>query len=195
MGALTTYMAHASLVELLQATVAMLGVVAASWQLWDSLRDAAMTLTQRDRRQKSRSILATDNVRADVVRVLGLSTILGIGLVSLFLPPPPEYGVQRLTPEQVERFQVLLRFIGLQPLLTRIGLILVTLLWTIDGLAARYARRRYLAELRTVSADDTTKLARIEDVSVDTNVRVHAIEDKVNDLPKNLKGSPDNDHE
>jgi hypothetical protein len=45
--------------------------------------------------------------------------------------------------------------------------------------SARYARRAYLAEVRSLDPDETDKLARLEHVSVDTNVRVRTIEEKV----------------
>jgi hypothetical protein len=161
--------------EIAQAAAAILAMFFAAWQVYDAMRDASAQKAAKDRRA-SRQILALDRQLSEFARLVVVVIFVGIGLLSLVLPPP--------SAEHVDATGELL-----QPFTTRVGLLLATLVLMIDGARARRARRAYMG---TITDDDhdpgASGLKKIEQ-------EVSAIEENVATIDETVKAMKQADHD
>ena len=138
---------HSNGLEMLQTTLAFMGLVFAVLALMDAVRDS-MSLTTRGR-NGPRRIIASDNIYTEVERIIVQLVLFLIGFSSVFLPPPFHNSAGVTSPEL------------LQHTLTRLGLIAITIWKAAMSIRARRARIAFNRQLVIyhIDADSRSELA------------------------------------
>ena len=124
---------HSNGLEITQMVVAAVGVIFSFWATLDAVKDSmALAMSGKN---GARRILAAGNVYTEIERLLVHSILFLIGLVSTFVPPP--YHESLGMPGQEL----------LQHSMTRLGLVLVTLVKVNGALRSRRERTRFVRRM------------------------------------------------
>jgi hypothetical protein len=122
---------HANPLEITQLVFAVIGVLIAFLSLIDSAKDSvALSLSGIN---GPRRIVASTNFSAELERLVVQVLLMVIGIVSVLLPPPFSPGV---VPGEE----------GLQPMIVRVILVVITVVKVFAGVSQRYARRKFTRE-------------------------------------------------
>lgn len=154
---------YASVTEIAQLIIAIIGLSLAMWGIWTSIEDAVgLTDTPPE---DWRRLIAKGNMRGQLARMSAQGVLVYVGIVSVLLPPPWGAG-----PDSIPEIQ--------QSILARIGLILVTTILTVDMFFERKQRMDFMRKTRS-EAEATERrdyathraTARIEKAAVETVAR------------------------
>lgn len=124
---------YANGMELAQTITAMIGVSFSVWALFDAVKDSmALTMSGAN---GPRRVIATGNIYTELERLAVQSVLFIVGLISIFVPPPfwPDLPVP-----QGEL---------LQHTMTRIGLILITVIKLFSAIRTRRERGMFVRKM------------------------------------------------
>ncbi len=163
----------ASITEVLQLSIAFVGLALAMWGIWVSIEDAIeLTDTPSD---DWRRLIAKGNMRGQLARMSTQGVLVYVGIASVLLPPPYGSG-----PETFPELQ--------QSILVRFGLILVTAILTLDML---FERKQRIDFMRSTRLNTTTAAARHGELlnRVDQGIAAsHAAEKEANTVNAKIAG-------
>ena len=149
----------ASAIEAIQLLFAAVGFGLAFWELWIAIENG-LTITSTESTDLRR-IVAETQIIGELFRIFLQGCLVAVGIISVLLPPPPNVGGAAFPPET------------LQSVLTRFGLITLTIAMVADSLVQEYRRRTFLASVRLVGLRQqptpdqvvqADRLDRLEDV-------------------------------
>lgn len=166
----------ASIVELVQMSLAAFGVTLGFWKLWVAIENGlVITYTEST---DLRRVVAETQILGEMFRLFQQGCLLAIGVISILLPPP-ESGIVPGPPEMLQVF------------LVRIGLMTLTIVMVMDSVVQEMRRREFLARAWTVP-EGAERPASRADVQKGTDAAHAAFEEantvnrKISDLNKQL---------
>ena len=119
----------ASIVEMVQMVLALVGVGLAFWKLWIAIENG-LVITHTESTDLRR-VVAETQVLGELFRLFQQGCLVAMGVISVLLPPPHQ-GLAELPME------------SLQSALVRFGLITLTCVMVGDSAVQEYRRRAFL---------------------------------------------------
>lgn len=124
---------HSNGMEIAQVILAFAGIVFSLWALLDAVKDGvALKLSGAN---GARSIIANGNIWTEAERLVIHLILFFVGFASVLLPPPYAIALPVPQPEL------------LQHTLTRIGLMIITIIKVEGALRARHERRLFVRRM------------------------------------------------
>jgi hypothetical protein len=127
---------YASVTEILQFTIAFIGLGLAMWGAWVAFEDAVKLDVEPEDLSR---LVALGRMRAQLARISAQGVLVFIGVVSILLPPPARVPVE-VIPELIPELE--------QAALVRIGLMLVTIILTVDAIMERKQRLHFMSRVQ-----------------------------------------------
>lgn len=152
---------HGYATEFVQLGVSFVGLLLLHWALWDALRDS--TVAGVEQAKEERVIIAMNNVRSEIFRILLMSLLLINAVVAVLLPPPFSYVYDVHSPEiagLIKQIQELdprilaegaARTVGQTT--TRWIQVIAAIILLVDSLLARRTRILFIRRVRLTVAE------------------------------------------
>lgn len=142
----------ASIVELIQMVLALIGVGLAFWKLWIAIENG-LVITHTESTDLRR-VVAETQVLGELFRLFQQGCLVAMGVISVLLPPPHP-GITESPAE------------SLQSALIRFGLISLSSVMVADSVVQEYRRRSFLVQVHDLGGG-RTRPATLEPEKLDT---------------------------